>query len=236
VLGALNFLANWTRPDISCAVSMLAGYNLKHNKVHWEAVKRVVRYVFQTKDMKLVLGGTLSEKDAIPIQGYSDASFNSSGRSRSGYALTYLGHVFAWRSRNQKQIADSSAVAEIHAAVKCQKHLRAMGDVLDFLGLRARGPLLMYVDNKAALNTMKNASSMDEVLYIGGKTQHLREAYRHKIMDYQYCPTTEMAADVMTKALGPHKHELCLNLLGIEMPQRLRSAQTGGVSHEVVQS
>ena len=46
-----------TRPDIAYAVSYLARFMSNPGPAHWEAVKRVIRYLKGTKDAKLILSG-----------------------------------------------------------------------------------------------------------------------------------------------------------------------------------
>ena len=48
-IGALLYVANWTRPDILFPVNLLARFNQAPKDVHWNAVKRVLRYLKQTE-------------------------------------------------------------------------------------------------------------------------------------------------------------------------------------------
>jgi hypothetical protein len=56
-VGSLMYAALGTRPDIAYAVGHLARFSENPSKPHWEAVKRVIRYLKGTKDWWLVLGG-----------------------------------------------------------------------------------------------------------------------------------------------------------------------------------
>ena len=55
-----------TRLDIADAVSYLARFMSNPGHAHWEAIKRVIRYLKGTKDAKLILGrgGTLTWEEA----------------------------------------------------------------------------------------------------------------------------------------------------------------------------
>ena len=44
-VGCLLFAAQITRPDICFAVNMLSGFSQNPDKAHWNAVKRVMRYL-----------------------------------------------------------------------------------------------------------------------------------------------------------------------------------------------
>ncbi|CAM8902188.1 unnamed protein product [Rhodiola kirilowii] len=56
-IGALMYLANNTRPDISFAVNLLARYSSSPTKRHWSGVKHVLRYLRGTNDMGLFFKG-----------------------------------------------------------------------------------------------------------------------------------------------------------------------------------
>ena len=55
-IGALNWVAVGSCPDISFVVSQLAQFMENPGRIHWEAVKQVLRYLKGTKDLKLSYG------------------------------------------------------------------------------------------------------------------------------------------------------------------------------------
>ena len=55
-VGSFMYAVIATWPDIAYAISYLARFMSNPGRVHWEAVKRVIRYLKGTKDMKLILG------------------------------------------------------------------------------------------------------------------------------------------------------------------------------------
>ncbi|CAI7857132.1 unnamed protein product [Closterium sp. NIES-54] len=59
LVGCLMYLMTCTRPDLAYPLSLLARYVApdRHQKVHWDAAKRVLRYLCSTSGMGLVLGG-----------------------------------------------------------------------------------------------------------------------------------------------------------------------------------
>jgi hypothetical protein len=56
-VGSINYAAIVTRPDISFAAGMLGRYSANPSKVHWEAVKRVLKYLKKILHYGLELGG-----------------------------------------------------------------------------------------------------------------------------------------------------------------------------------
>ena len=81
-VGSLMYAAMGTRPDIAFATSTVAQFCDNPGWVHWEAVKRIFRYLIGTKKLELVYGG--EERGLV---GYVDADGASQEHRRaiSGY-------------------------------------------------------------------------------------------------------------------------------------------------------
>jgi hypothetical protein len=71
--GALLYLANNTRPDITFAVNLLARYSAAPTMFHWNGVKDVLRYLQGTPDLGLFY---LKNQD-LSLIGYADAGYLS---------------------------------------------------------------------------------------------------------------------------------------------------------------
>ena len=52
-IGALMYLVNNTRPDISFAVNLLARYSSSLTRRHWSEIKQIFRYLHGTVNMGL---------------------------------------------------------------------------------------------------------------------------------------------------------------------------------------
>lgn len=69
LIGALLWMAQSTRADVSFAVNRLSQFLHNPSAAHWHAALRVLWYLFTTKDLCLCLGGTLD------FCGYSDSDW-----------------------------------------------------------------------------------------------------------------------------------------------------------------
>lgn len=67
LIGALLYLANTVRPDISFSVSKLSRFSSDPRESHWTAAKRVLRYLQGSKSL-----GIEYERSGQGIIGYSD--------------------------------------------------------------------------------------------------------------------------------------------------------------------
>ncbi|CAI7886437.1 unnamed protein product [Closterium sp. NIES-54] len=122
--GCLMYLMTGTRPDLAYPLSFLARYVApgRHRKVHWDAAKRVLRYLCSTSGMGLVLGG----QGPVVLTGHVDASWvDDSATQRSSQ-----GYTFSLGSGSE---------------------LRWLTYLLTDLGEQPRSPPVLYVDNKAMI-------------------------------------------------------------------------------------
>ncbi|KAE8655918.1 NAC domain-containing protein 48 [Hibiscus syriacus] len=99
-----------SRPYIAQAVGAISRYMNNPGKVHWEAVKWILRYLRGTTNKALCFKGG----DTI-LTGYVDADLAGNidiRRSTTGYVYTLGGTVVSWVSQLQKIVALSTTKAE----------------------------------------------------------------------------------------------------------------------------
>lgn len=106
VVGSLQYLA-FTRPDISYAVTLLSQFMHQPTIEHWQAVKRVLRYLAGTATH----GIFLHNNTPITLHAFSDADWAGDIGdyvSTNGYII-YLGqNPVSWSSKKHNGIARSS--------------------------------------------------------------------------------------------------------------------------------
>ncbi|CAI7879662.1 unnamed protein product [Closterium sp. NIES-54] len=152
LVGCLMYLMTCTRPDLAYPLSLLARYVApgRHRKVHWDAAKRVLRYVCSTSCMGLVLGG----RARIVLTGHADATWVDdldTQRSSQGYTFSLGSGSVSWRSTRSSSILSSSCEAEIYAGAMAAQELRWLTYLLTDLGEAPCSPPVLYVNNKAML-------------------------------------------------------------------------------------
>ncbi|CAI7853758.1 unnamed protein product [Closterium sp. NIES-54] len=116
LVGCLMYLMTCTRPDLVYPLGLLARYVApnRHRKVHWDAAKRVLRYLCSTSSMGLVLGG----RGLVVLTGHSDASWVdglATQQSSQGYTFSLGYGSISWRSTRSSSVLSSSCEAEIYA-------------------------------------------------------------------------------------------------------------------------
>src|ERR1700731_4765590 len=112
--GGVLWPAVITRPDVQLAIGILSQFNQNPGNAHWEALKRLIKYLHTTKDLWLTLGGAGTRPNA-----YSDADWASQPdrHSISGLVAKMGQGTMTWSSKRQTLIVQSSTEAEYVVAV-----------------------------------------------------------------------------------------------------------------------
>lgn len=100
-VGSLLYLSQITRPNITFAVNLVSRYLEKPQKVHWNAVKRIFKYLKSSLNYGLLYSNDIN----INVFGYSDADYAGDAitrRSTSGVMFCVGKGLVAWSSQRQK--------------------------------------------------------------------------------------------------------------------------------------
>ncbi|CAA7046959.1 unnamed protein product [Microthlaspi erraticum] len=148
IVGSLQYLS-FTRPDIAFAISRLSQFMHSPSKTHWQAAKRVLRYLAGTASH----GIYLSADTPLNLHAYSDADW---GGDTDDYISTnahilYLGKTpIAWASKKQKGVSRSSTESEYRAVANTASEIRCVCSLLTELGVTRTHPPVIYCDNVGA--------------------------------------------------------------------------------------
>ena len=111
-----------TRPYIAYAVSLVSEVLDKPTKRHWKMVKRIFRYIKETKDMKLFY----SSKACGSLAGDNGTDFagdKSKRKSHTGVVCLHNGTAISLMSQRQKCASLSRTEAEFVAVSESAKEL-----------------------------------------------------------------------------------------------------------------
>ena len=109
-----------TRPDLSFAVSDISQYLSNPGHAHWEALKRVFRYLQGTKHWKLTFGGP-GRKPGLEVYSDADGMSQETRHAISGYAFLLDGGAISWSSKKQELVTLSTTEAEYVALTHAAK-------------------------------------------------------------------------------------------------------------------
>ena len=198
-VGSLLYAALRTRPDIAFATSALGKFAQNPGMVHWEALKRVMRYLKGTSAMELVLGG----KQGGDLEAYADADLASQEHrhSISGYAIFMGEGTASWSSKKQGIVALSTTEAEYIAATHAAKEIIWLRSFLTEIARPLAHPTTLFCDNQGAIMLTKDSQYHARTKHIDMRFHFIREAAENGVLTLVYCPTEDMIADILTKAL-----------------------------------
>lgn len=103
-------------------------------------------------------------------------------------------------------------MAATHAA--CQS-IWLQGLLGEILGHQV-GPVVLHVDNKSAMELMKNPVQHGRSKHIDVRFHFIRECIDRGKLVIKYVATHEQRADILTKALGRVKFEEMRSMIGVE--------------------
>lgn len=144
-IGSLLYLSQISRPDIAYAISLLSRYNNCYTMTHWNAVKRVLRYLKGTVNYRLEFNSE-SAFDA-----YCDADWGNKLNDRysvTGSCIKVNGGLISWYSKRQKTVALSTTEAEYMAlSFTVQEALWIKQLISEVCKYEVQKPLAIHCDN-----------------------------------------------------------------------------------------
>eukprot|EP00873_Tetraselmis_striata_P013542 jgi/Tetstr1/433806/TSEL_022993.t1 len=215
LVGSLLYAMVATRPDIAEAVSKLCRVMAKPEERHWQAAKRVLRYLKGTKTLGLTFSG--GKADGL-LHGYCDADWAGdvvSRRSTTGFVFMLCGAAVSWKSQLQATVALSTAEAEYMALCAAVCEALFLRELLRELCCAQSEATVIFEDNQSCIALTRNPMTHGRSKHIAIKYHFTREKVLSGEVAIEYCPTAQMVADALTKALGRLKHaEFAMQMLG----------------------
>ena len=210
-VGSLMYAAVGTRPDISFAVGQAARFSDNPGFPHWEAVKRIFCYLKGTRDYWLVYG-----QEEPSITGYTDADgmSNEDRHAISGYAFLIDGGAVSWSSKRQSLVTLSTAEAEYVAATHAAKEAVWLREFISEV-YQPQGPMTLLSDSQCAIALARNEQFHARTKHIDIRFHFIRYVIEAGKITIDYCPTGDMVADTLTKALPSTKAKHFASALGL---------------------
>jgi hypothetical protein len=203
-------------------VNQLTKFCHCYNASHVTAAKRVLRY----------LKGTINEKlffrrgAGLECEVFADADLAGEPEgndfpmcSISGIVAYLKGVGMIYGAVNlEKTISQSTGEAEYKTIGRGAKIAAAIRYFLAEIGFPQTEPTTIFNDNQAAIAISKKQYCTSATRHMKIKYHYIRELIKDGSVKVEYLPTTEMVADIMTKALDRVTFErLRAKLLGCDV-------------------
>lgn len=199
-IGSLLFLARISRPDIEFSVNFASQFLECYNNEHWQAVKRIFRYLKGTSDFGIVFGNSGS---SLKLVGFTDADYAGcidTRKSRSGYVFLFNGSPVSWSSQRQNCVSLSTTESEYIALSHGVKEAVWVQRFLNKLLIQSQN-VKIFVDNQSAIKLASNPEFHKRSKHIDVRYHYIRDVVSRKVVAIMYVSTKDQIADIMTKPL-----------------------------------
>ncbi len=201
-VGSLMYASLGTHPDITYAVQTVSRFSTNPGIEHWEAVKRIFRYLKGMKDLWLSYGGQRRE-----LLGYADADGNMAEdrRAVSGYAFLIHGGAVSWSAKRQEVVSLSTTESEYIAATSAAKEALWLRSLITQLFSTTLDATTLFSDNQSAIALTKDHQYHARTKHIDIQFHFIHWIVEEGSLRLVFCPTADMVTDALTKALPSPK-------------------------------
>jgi hypothetical protein len=211
------FLCKRGRSDVQPGITFLSSRVQEPNEGDWTKLVRVLVFLKTTKDDVL----TLEADDTQTLTWYVDAAFavHADMRSHTGSTFSLGKGMIISDSTKQKVNSRSSTEAELIGVDDRISKILWAKRFIECQGFKVKLNII-YQDNTSTMKLEKNgkASSGKRTRHFDIKYFYVTDLIGRDEVEVIYCPTDDMIADYMTKALTGSKfhffRDLVMNLTG----------------------
>ena len=223
--GKLNYLAVFTRPDISAALSMCMSHVSRATKALYDALLHITSYLQQTKHYQLRYGvgldtglrqHLLQHAKELHVDPWSGGDIMWMADASQGGAkpmqcnIGFIGGApFSWKIGKLPWTTLSACEAEWFAQSAATAVIMAVKPVIHFMHLKATFPIISFCDNETAVKISNADYSIKRMKHVLTRMAYLNEAIKEGLVVLMHVSTCGNIADLGTKLLGPaafHQH------------------------------
>ena len=215
IVGALQYLT-WTRPDLSFTVNQLCQFLHCPRDTHFQAVKRVLRYIKGTVDE-----GLWFQKSSLQLSAFSDAGWAGcvfDRRSTSGY-FVYLGsNLISWSAKKQHTVARSSTEAEYRSLAHTSAEVTWICKIFKDIAFPLSKVPVLWCDNVSAISLASNPVFHARTKHVEIDYHYIRELVLASLLHVRFVPSHNQIAYIHTKPLSKAWFQLLKSKLSLGPP------------------
>ncbi|KAL0373332.1 UNVERIFIED_CONTAM: Retrovirus-related Pol polyprotein from transposon TNT 1-94 [Sesamum radiatum] len=206
VIGCLMYAMTSTRPDIAYAVEKLSRFTSNPSTHHWQAIRRVLKYL-----KKIMYYGLSYSGFPFILEGYSDASWITNVEdhsSTSGWIFLLGGGARSWASKKQTCITNSRMefefVAEFVALAAARKEAEWLRNLIHEIPLWPKpiSPISIHCDSAATLAKAYSQMYNGKSRHLGVRHSMIRELIINGVISVEFVKSQHNLADHLTKGLA----------------------------------
>ena len=167
-------------------------------------------------------GITYNGNLVMKLECWSDANWGGEeGReSVSGFVFTMAGGAVTYSSKKQGSVALSTTESEYMALLHALKELIWILRLLKELDHDISNQNIIYTNSQSAIALAHNPEHHARTKHIDIQYHFVRNCVENGTVRLEYCPTEDMVADGLTKALGPERHKKLTRMMGMGVWKR----------------
>ena len=206
LIGELLYISTGTRPDISYSVNYLSRYQSCYDSTHFKYAMRVLKYLYKTKDMKLIYYDNL-ESETLDCMVDSDyAGDNIDRKSTTGFVIRLYGNLIFWKTHKQNTVTKCSTFAEYTAMSEAVTEILFVKNLLnESFNIKFDKAITMYEDNSGAIAIAKFGNFTKNSKHIEVQFHYINEHYEKGTIDIVKIDSQLNLADMLTKSLDKAK-------------------------------
>ncbi|GJW03468.1 hypothetical protein Tco_1562324 [Tanacetum coccineum] len=182
-IGSIMYAVRCTRSDIAFAQNLRSHFQQNPGEIYWTAVKTILKYLRNTKDMVLMYGA--KPEDVLKVSSVD------------------------WKSAKQSTIAMSSTEAEYIAAAEASIKAVSMKKFIDGLGNVVpsnKRPMEMLCNNELAIAIANDLRILKGAIHFQRKYHYIREVIKEREIVLKKVHIDDNVADLFTKPMPFNKH------------------------------
>lgn len=185
---------------------------------HLEMAVYLMQYLYNSKDMPLVLGG----KAEMHLTGYVDASLGTGpkGRSIIGeiYKLNPDAGAICAKSSTSLAVDLSSFEAELEGVCKGFKSISRIDNIITEMNILMESNITLWSDNLAMIDFVKGQNMIKGARHMSLRLFYVREKYTISRVKLGFLEGANMPADKLTKLACEEQHNhFCKQVMGLKL-------------------
>ena len=181
----------------------------KSRRKHWLQGKDILRFLKATKCRKV----TYRKSKTLVLTGFSDADWAGKLKDRKStcvfcFTLNSDAGAISCSYNLQTTVATSTAEAETMSLFAASQELEFLRGLANEIGIDTEKPTKVHVDNQACIAITKNTVNSQKVKHFAIKLIFIQEKIQMRHLDVEFCPNSEMIADLPTKPFAKNKVEM----------------------------
>ena len=136
-------------------------------------------------------------------------------RSTSNYCTFVGGNLITWQSKKQNVVARSGVEVEFRAIAQGVCELLWIKSLLKDLGFDHTDSMILYCDNKSAINIAHNRVQPDKTIHIKIDKHFIKENLNSGVICTPFVKTGNQLADTLTKRVRSRPFHFALGKMGM---------------------